>query len=157
MEIFVKKLVGKQLTIEVEPADAIADVKRQLYAKEGIAPEEQCLVFGNQQLEDNATISDYAIDAGSSVYLLVRPAGSVQISVELLTTEATPINLEVECSETVAHVKTRIEELRGIASEQQCLLFEGEQLEDDRSLSEYNICAEDTLQLRVVVGLPEDA
>ena len=148
MQIFVRTLTGKIITLQVEPRHSIETVKKKVQEKEGIPPSQQHLIFRNQELEhlifrnqeleDRLTLENYKVPRESTLHVrLEKELDKILIKVEL--PKKKEIYIDASPSDDFECVKKRIYEKEGIPIDQQRLSFVGQEVVDDHCpLSEYN-------------------
>ena len=85
MQMFVRTISGKMITLEVEPADAFKNVKTKLQDTEGVLPHQQRFIFDGKQLEDGLCMSDYNFGRDSTLHLILRPLSGMQIFLRTFT------------------------------------------------------------------------
>ena len=79
MQIFVKTLTGKTITLEVEPGDYISTVKTKIQEKEGIPSDQQRLTYKGKELKgDNETLADHNVQKESTLILTLRLPGTAE-------------------------------------------------------------------------------
>lgn len=75
MQIFIKTLEGKKITLEVESSDSVANLKDRIYHKEGTPISQQYLIFASQKLEDHKKLMHYNIQNQSTLHMILNLRG----------------------------------------------------------------------------------
>ena len=148
IQIFVKTLPGKTITLEVESGNSIWIVKENIQDKEGVSPDQQHLIFKGQELQDDRTLSDYNVQEGCNLHL--RLQGQLErILINVKMPRGNTTTLDVLPNDSIEDVKRKIFDKEGIPPERQRLTFDGGELEDGHTFSDYNNQIETNLRLDV--------
>ena len=153
MEISIKAaLTGKITTLEMDRRETIKSVKTKIQDKEGIPPYQQRLIFAGKSLKDDLSLSHYSIKMESIIHLIVRLDDMhMEIFIETLTGDT--IFLEIKPSDTVANIKSMIQDRKGISSHLQVLSFANKYLRDGFTLSDFNDQAQPSLRGQTTLQL----
>ena len=145
MQVFVKTVTGKVIPLTVEPSDTIESVKMKVSEEEGSPVGKQVFIFGHKTLEDEKTLSDYDVVNESTIFMTLRLRNRLKFSIQTLAGQT--VRVDASEGELVEFIKERIQEKEGIPVDEQKLTYNGQQLENGKTLASYDITKNSTFQL----------
>jgi len=146
LQIFIKNLDEKTMTINANSSNKILTIKEKIHQKKkNLSPNDLILNYAGKQLENEKTLFDYNIQNEATFHLTMRLRGGKTIYIKTLMGDL--ITIEAEDTDTIAVVKEKIEKAEGIPQAEQRLMFNNKKLADNKTLKDYNIDDEETLQL----------
>lgn len=144
MQIFVSTFQGTTLALDVESCDTIENIMVKIQELEGFPLNKQRLIFNGERLEASLKLSEYNIQTGSTLHLVLYLHDHMQILVK--TRLGKLITLEhLYPGDSIICIKNKIEYKEGTPTDQQRLFFAGQELEDGHTLSDYSIRQESIL------------
>ena len=147
LDIYIKTPTGKLILIDVKSSDSINNVKCKIKNKEKMPTDQQHLKFSGYQLEDDKILKDYNIQNNSIIDLVIKAKDFLKIYIEIIGKNTITIN--ADSSDSLQDIQEIIREKEGISINQQWLIYSGKQLENDKTLSYYNIQNNSTVFLIV--------
>lgn len=147
--IFVKKVDGSAFTLMVELSDTIKSIKEKIEEKEGIPQNLQKFFYNGLPLViDNTTLANNYIQNLSTIHLEIITTKQKIIYIKAL--DGNSITIDIKPSDTIFNIKEKIYEKGGIPPSEQDLFFNRTQLEDAKTLSDYNIHNLSTVNLVIL-------
>jgi len=149
MHIFVQTLSGKRPSLSVHASDTVDQVKALIAEKEGIAADQQRLLFGTKHLNGASTLADYNIEDESTLHLVAVDSSGMNpgMKVVIKILKGSTLKFDVYSTDTILSIKERIESDEGIPTDSQRLVFAGKQLDDAGLLRDYAIPDEAILHM----------
>ena len=141
VEIAIRTLTGKMITLAVTRTSTIGSVKTKIEQRERIPSDQQRLVFGDIVLKDHNKLDVYGI-AHKSILVLKE----IVMEIFIKTLSGKIVELNVEPSDTIRMVKREREKVEGLPpGNTPIMAYDGRQLDDDATLAQHNIQKSSTL------------
>ena len=139
MKLFFKSAQSKLATVDVDPNMTVLQFKKQVAELEGIPVHLQRLMYLGKQLTDSMTLADYKVTKDSTIQVLLSQKAGKPMDINIQMLDGQTLTLECEQTYLISDLKIKIATMSHITEDQMRLIFAGKQLEDGRTLQDYNI------------------
>ena len=147
--IFIKRPNEKLITLDVSKAETIYIIKRKIQLKENLLPQNYKLLLERTKLDDNNNLYNYEIKSETIFEYIFDAIGKYQIFIK--TVSSRTISLDVDSWFTIEDIKELYYDREGIPSNQQRLIFNGIELEDNKTLDFYNIGKDSVINYEIKI------
>jgi len=148
MRLFISPQEGRTFSIEIDPTNSIRYVKMKIKEQNGMPADEQFLMFSGGVLRNDVSVSEYGICDEKTLYLVsflpvpetkesTPSCDEMEVTVKDLTGRV--LHLSVCSSDCLEVLKQKCTDATGVPPDQQRIIFQGRQLEDGHTLSDYHI------------------
>lgn len=138
IQIFVKTVTGKTIVLDVKPEDSIGNIRKKIQEVDGQRPVDLTLICTGKSLQDDLTLMDYNIGKEATLHeVLRRRGGGDDMIIHVGATPMGRITLHVTPQDSIKSVKEKIKE--DLPGYQPRLFIDGKELDDDHTLSDYNV------------------
>ena len=145
--IYIKTLLGNTITLNVTESETVENLKLKIQKSLGVPVWKQMLVYACKILEENTIISDYNIKNESSIFLIIRFNTS---KIYIKTIFDKTISIDYDQALTIENIKKQIEEKENIKINKQMLIYNTIILENNKTLSDYDIKKESNISLIIL-------
>lgn len=147
-EVYVDVPGARSHAFEVLPSDGLAYIKNKLRERESIPLDLMELYLGDQLLDENVSLRENGVSAGSTLRLVVDQGKDTQIFIGLPNRDS--LSIWVSTDMTVAQLKRVIESRADIPADLQQLYFARQQLDNERTLQSYTIESNHMLHVEII-------
>jgi len=146
LQICATTLGGEQFALDLVTTDTIKNVKAKIAEMSGLNVAQQHLFRRGEELQDERELASYGMIRARSIFTLAVSAPK-QLSIYVEGAPNGCFPMEVEETQPVKVLKERLQQQLSVSWEQHRLLFGGEEVDDDKTLVDYNVAEGATLQL----------